>query len=949
MSPPSAAVVADDTPYLVAGAAGDPDGDPVSYWFRIATGTDANSGTIVESGWLANPAWAIGPIDSSHLQDGVTYFWNVFVSDGCQTVSPGWVANLRVDLRQGYQPGGPTDQVGPASVSLADGNLSVGWQSPTVASLAGPLGVTLAYNSRADTGALFGGGLMGEYFADTNANRLFDDGPARMVRRDPQVSFNWGTDSPLAGALPTDDFLVRWTGTLNISWPASWSRIGAASDDGVRVWVNDALVLDRWFDQWTPTPQYGPYFQSFLPVPIRIEYYEKGGGSHLQLWIRADASPWSPALERPLPAAWLHNTAAPDGAIPGGWTLAAPGAGSPFVSLRPSEHSVTLTDLGGRAHTFPRLPGGGWGQAPGEGTVLTQDHLGRFSAHADDGVTYVFDEHGHMTHAAGMAEQGGPLTPGTTFGTVNGARRLTNVFDPASGRGLVLSYGGDAACAVPPPAGFLAAPPGRLCRVAYPAGDPTRIWYIDGPGEHIGRIADPGGAATDFNWAGYCKLHRVRTPLMNDAVAAGVVPNDAAHWAQFDYGAGFADGRVASVTLPPPVGGALRPQHSYTSSANQATVSVAGIAGTHRSVTFDEHGRLLSDTDATGRATTYQWDGATLHEQPPPGRPPVGPARLRSVTGPAGLRTTTLYEEGSGHLFPDPMATDSYGPAPAPWFATNGRPLTNDAEVPHTLGLFDGGMAGLRATYWGASTTMSGPPTAMGLGVGGPGGALDRDWGTGSPAAGIGVDTWSAIFTGTVTLPLTGTYRFRALSDDGVRIFVDGRLISQHWSDHAPEYSPYGEVANTVAGARHQIRVEYYENGGGAMLRLLWGPPGPGPEEVVPGAYLAPRFGLPTTTYDFDTNTGAASTATTTTAYASPARGLPTSVTVNAGADALVSTTAYEAAGPGAFSRRTARASPAGPATTYAYYGVTEARANPCPAGGSASQAGLLRTATGPD
>ncbi|MGH9269544.1 MAG: hypothetical protein ACRD0D_15385, partial [Acidimicrobiales bacterium] len=287
--------------------------------------------------------------------------------------------------------------------------------------------------------------------------------------------------------------------------------------------------------------------------------------------------------------------------------------------------------------------------------------------------------------------------------------------------------------------------PGRL-----PAGEPTRLWYVDG-GEHLGRIADPGGAATDFVWAS-CKLHRVRTPLMNDAVAAGVVPNDAVHWAQFDYGGGLEDGRVESVLLPPPVGGAVRPARSYTSPApGETRVSVAGVAeplGFSRQVTFDTHGRLVTDTDGTAMTTTYEWDTATLHEQPPPDRPPLGPARLRSVTDATGLRTTTLYESGLGHLFAGPMATDTYGPAPASWFGADGRPLgAHDPDVAHRESVFDQAMAGLAATYWD-NPTLTGAPVAMDLGVAGPGGALDRDWGTGSPAAGIGTDDWSAAFTG---------------------------------------------------------------------------------------------------------------------------------------------------------------------------------------------------------
>jgi YD repeat-containing protein len=71
-------------------------------------------------------------------------------------------------------------------------------------------------------------------------------------------------------------------------------------------------------------------------------------------------------------------------------------------------------------------------------------------------------------------------------------------------------------------------------------------------------------------------------------------------------------------------------------------------------------------------------------------------------------------------------------------------------------------------------------------------------------------------------------------------------------------------------------------------------------------------------------------------------------VTQDPGGAALVTATTYEDPGVG-FLRRLARTLPATNTTTYAHYGPTEARTNPCPAGGSANQAGLAKTTTSPD
>jgi glucose/arabinose dehydrogenase len=97
---------------------------------------------------------------------------------------------------------------------------------------------------------------------------------------------------------------------------------------------------------------------------------------------------------------------------------------------------------------------------------------------------------------------------------------------------------------------------------------------------------------------------------------------------------------------------------------------------------------------------------------------------------------------------------------------------------------------------------------------------VDFAWGSGSPAAAIGPDTFSARWTGQVEAPFSGTYTFYTVSDDGVRLSVNGVQVINQWNDHAPaEHS--GTIALT-AGQRYAIQMEHYENGGGATARLLW-------------------------------------------------------------------------------------------------------------------------------
>jgi N-acetyl-anhydromuramyl-L-alanine amidase AmpD len=98
--------------------------------------------------------------------------------------------------------------------------------------------------------------------------------------------------------------------------------------------------------------------------------------------------------------------------------------------------------------------------------------------------------------------------------------------------------------------------------------------------------------------------------------------------------------------------------------------------------------------------------------------------------------------------------------------------------------------------------------------------ALSFDWGAGSPAASCGVpaDRFSARWTRTVTFP-AGTQRFTVTADDGVRLYVDGALKLDKWIDQAP--TTYTVDVPLAAGA-HTLRLDYYENGGGAVAKLSW-------------------------------------------------------------------------------------------------------------------------------
>jgi beta-glucosidase len=93
----------------------------------------------------------------------------------------------------------------------------------------------------------------------------------------------------------------------------------------------------------------------------------------------------------------------------------------------------------------------------------------------------------------------------------------------------------------------------------------------------------------------------------------------------------------------------------------------------------------------------------------------------------------------------------------------------------------------------------------------------------GKPAPELPADNFSARWTGKLMPTVSGKYRFGAIADDGVRIYLDGKLIAEDWTDHAPT-TVTAEVT-LQAGKSYDVKMEYYEGQIGAVARLVWQPP----------------------------------------------------------------------------------------------------------------------------
>ena len=112
---------------------------------------------------------------------------------------------------------------------------------------------------------------------------------------------------------------------------------------------------------------------------------------------------------------------------------------------------------------------------------------------------------------------------------------------------------------------------------------------------------------------------------------------------------------------------------------------------------------------------------------------------------------------------------------------------------------------------------------------------VNFEWGAGSPAPVIGADTFSVRWAGQVQAQFTETYRFYTRTDDGVRLWVNGRLLIDDWNHHA--VTERAESIALEAGRKYSLKLEYFENGGNATARLLWSSPSTA-KQVVPKSQL---------------------------------------------------------------------------------------------------------------
>ena len=111
---------------------------------------------------------------------------------------------------------------------------------------------------------------------------------------------------------------------------------------------------------------------------------------------------------------------------------------------------------------------------------------------------------------------------------------------------------------------------------------------------------------------------------------------------------------------------------------------------------------------------------------------------------------------------------------------------------------------------------------------------INFDWGLAAPDPAVGKDNFALRWSGVIRAPVQGDYELVVIANAGARIWIDEKLVMDN-ANLARNRNGARQVVKLDA-ALHPIRVEFWDSGGAARMKLFWRRPGAVSDEVIPAS-----------------------------------------------------------------------------------------------------------------
>jgi hypothetical protein len=662
-------------------------------------------------------------------------------------------------------------------------------------------------------------GLKGEYYDNIDFTNL------RVTRIDPLIDFNWGQSIPATG-VGADTFSVRWTGQVLPLYSETYTFY-TTSDDGVRLWVNGQQLINNWTDH-SPTENSGTItLAAGQRYDIRLEYYENTLGAQIQLQWASASQP-----KQIIPQSQLFSEAVPSTPTP--TPTSGPGAGLTGQYFDNADLSNPILT---RVDSVIHFDWGNAAPASGvsadtfsirwTGRVLPRySEIYTFHTTTDDGVRL-------WVNGQQIINNWNDYAPTENRGTI--ALQAGQAYD------LRMEYYDNTGGAVARLEWSSASqfrqviPQSQLLPLGTPTSTPTATATPTLTPTPSATIAEPTPAGSGLTGQYFDNLDFTSLSLTR------IDPT-----VNFDWGVSGPASGMGADTFSVRWTGQVQPAYSqaytfYTTTDDGVRLWVNGqqiinnwndYAPTENSGTINLFAgqrydiRLEYYENSGGAVAQLRWSSLSQPKQIIPQNRlfPLTSTPLTATATATNTATATATATATPTTTPTstPTATltSTITRTPTPTLTPTSTATSSPA----------GAGTGLTGQYFDNADLTNLRLTRLDA-------TVNFNWGRSAPAANIGADTFSIRWTGQVEPRYSETYTFYTVSDDGVRLWVNGQQLINDWTDHAALQNS-GSIT-LAAGQRYDIRLEYYDGSLEAVAQLLWASPSQS-RQVIPQSQLYP-------------------------------------------------------------------------------------------------------------